>query len=472
MDLVVIGKLFAILLLVAGNAYFVGSEVAITAARRSRIKQLADMGDSRAKVIKLLHDEPTRFYAVTQIGITMVSMGLGYVGMDTIKDLVNPAVMAMFAMFGDSESLAGIAKGFSLFIAFAVISFLHVVGGELAPKVLAYHKSIPVALSIGKSINFLYVSMIPIIWVMNQASNLLLILFGQGDIVGKGDGHGDSGAMSKDEISLVVSASVSAKSIDMDQGRMLMGCFELDDMTAEQAMVPKPDVHGLPSDATYAEALSYFVSTNHRRYPVFDAKKQDKVVGVMPIKKLVHIIEQSKDNLAELMTKHISSGMRDDPFIIPNGTPLSQVLKDFKVNRRQFGVVVDEYGTMIGVLTPENIVAHLVGEYRDEFSPVSKNITKLQGSQWEINGGVRVADLEMLLEFPFPTSVSYVTLSGLMFHKIGRVPEVGDVVQLDNGRLQILEISEMRITKVLFQILAVDEKGKWHLADQDSAPEA
>ncbi|MGN7613344.1 hemolysin family protein [Magnetococcales bacterium HHB-1] len=465
MDLELLGKLVAILALVAGNAFFVGSEVAITAARRSKIKQLADMGNAKAKYVKLLHDEPTRFYAVTQIGITLVSLGLGAIGMDTIADLTDPMFVSLFGLFGEGDSVIRAAEIVSWTVAFLFISFLHVVGGELAPKVLAYHKSIQMSMAVGYIINAMYIVMIPVIWVMNHASNTLLIFCGQGDIVGGSDGHGDSSAISGDEIGLIIAASASSGTIDKDQARMLTGVFDLDEENAEAAMVPKTDVHGLQKTATVSDALSYFATTNHRRYPVFDG---DKIVGVVPIKRLIHVLEHAKSDVQSILSESVTKIMREDPFFIPSATKLSQVMKDLRTNRRQFGVVVDEYGQMIGVLTPENILSRLVGEYHDEFAPVSRNINKLKGSQWEIRAGVRVADLELLLDFPFPTDPSYITLAGLMFSKIGRVPEVGDVVELDNGRLQILEIDNLRITKVLFQIMAVDKKGNWNLSDQNS----
>ena len=468
MEFIIILKLVAILVLVVGNAFFVGSEVAITAARRSRIKQLADMGNSRAKVVKLLHDEPTRFYAVTQIGITLVSMALGYIGMDTITVVIKPGVESLFALAGDGDSLVKMAGYTAWTISFMVVSFLHVVGGELAPKVLAYHKSEQMSLALGGTVNFLYVVMVPIIYVMNSASNWLLILLGHGDIVGdSAEGHGhSSSAMSQAELVMCVNASATEKTINKDQGRMLNGVFSLDEETAQMAMVPKPDVHGLQEDSTLGDALTYFSSTNHRRYPVF---RENKVVGVVAIKKLINLIEQSKDNATGLMSMPLKDVMRDDPFIVPASNTLSQVLRDLRANRRQFGIVVDEYGSMIGAITPENILSRLVGEYHDEFTVVGdSNVTKLKGSQWELKGGMRVADLEMLLNFPFPQEAGYVTVGGLVFKKIGKVPEVGDVIDLDGGRLQILEIDSLRITKVLFQDVAVKSDGSVGLAEEDS----
>lgn len=468
MDILLFGKMVAIFFLIAGNAFFVGSEVAITAARRSRIKQLADMGNKKAQIVKLLHDEPTRFYAVTQIGITLVSMALGYIGMDAFKELMSPGFESLLTLFIAPEAAAKWGGIAGLVMGFIIVSFLHVVGGELAPKVLAYHKAEAMSCALGWIINLLYIAWIPVIWVMNHASNYLLIACGQGDIVhssGSG-GHGhDSSSMSMDELDMVVNASTSSGSIDKNQGRMLAGVIDLNEGTVEEAMVPKPDVLGISNMTTIGDTLDLFVSRSHHAYPVFDG---DKVVGSILTKTLLSHIQKNKENLSAFLSQPISTIMRLDPFIFPHGITLNQAWKDFRTHNRQLGIVVDEHGSLTGILTPADIIFRLVGDYPEELSTRSKNIFKLKGSQWEIRGSTRLADLELLLNFPFPRKAGYVTIAGLLFNKLGHTPEVGDVVQIENGRLQILEIQDLRIVKVLFQIMALNEKKSWKLSDEDS----
>jgi putative hemolysin len=469
MDLVLFGQLIAILLLVVGNAFFVGSEVAITAARRSRIKQMADMGDERAKIVQLLHDEPTRFYAVTQIGITLVSMALGYIGMDAFKILLTPGLEALYGLFLSPESITSWASVTGLVLGFIIISFLHVVGGELAPKVLAYHKSIPLSCGLGGIINWLYKIWTPIIWIMNHASNWLLIVCGQGDIVEESGGHGhDHSAMTADELAMVVNASAASGIIDKDQGRMLLGVFELAEETVESVMIPATVVNSFPIQATFREALHIFSLSNHRRYPVLDG---NRVAGIVPMKKMMNSLDRNCDKMDSLLVRPITDFMETDPFIVPNSTPLDKAHKDFKVNSRQLGIVVDEHGATLGLLTPDNVVQRIGGEYLDEFDTDEDNMLKLQGSQWELDGMLRVSDLELSLDFPFPRGPGYFSLGGLVFDRMERVPEVGDIVDIENGRIQILEIEDMRVSRVLFQIRKVDEAGNWTLVDENSPPQ-
>ncbi|MBF0621289.1 MAG: HlyC/CorC family transporter [Magnetococcales bacterium] len=442
MEFVIVGKLVAILFLVAGNAFFVGSEIAITAARRSRIIQLADMGNGRAKAVQKLHEEPTRFYAVTQIGITLVSMALGAIGMSTLSVLFDPMFEAVFPATPEMLEWAHIA---SWTLAFLVISFLHIVAGELAPKVLAYHKSEQLSIGVGWLINILYITWIPIIWLMNHASNYLLIACGQGDIVGHGDGHGDSSSITLDELTMVVTASTADGSIKPDQGRMLQGVFDLEETSASEAMVSRAEMHSLRASQTVEEAMDFFARTNHLRYPVF-ADEEEKVVGVLVIKKLIHLFNEIGDDPAPLLAKTVADVMRKTPMIVGKDDKLSSVLAELRKQRRQIAVVTGENDEALGVVTPDNIMSRLIGEYQDEFAPSLDNVRKLQGSEWEISGGVRLSDLQDYLKIDLPADPSYKSLSGLVFHRLGRNPQAGDEVFLDNSvRIQVVEDQGLNI---------------------------
>ena len=217
-----------IFLFVAGNAFFVGSEIAISSARRSRIKQMADMGNKAAKTVEMLHNEPERFYSVTQVGITLVSLGLGAFGMETISTLTDPSFVALFALFGDSQAIQTAAHTTSYAFAFVVISFLHVVAGELAPKVLAFHKAEAISMAVGWLVNWMYIIFKPLIYFMKLASNGLLWIFGQRDLAHGGDSHF---TMSVEEIRMVLSASEKDGVLAPEETQMIRGVFNLDEHT-------------------------------------------------------------------------------------------------------------------------------------------------------------------------------------------------------------------------------------------------
>ena len=465
MDTVLFLKLTAIILLVIGNAFFVGSEIALTSARRSRIKQLADMGNKSAKLVQLLHNEPERFYSVTQIGITMVSMGLGAIGIVTMQHLVDPLFEAASHWFGESHAVVDVAHTAAYLFGFAFISFLHVVGGELAPKVLAFHKAEPLSLNVAWTINTLYRAFSSVIWVMNKSSNGLLWLFGQRDLAG---GHSGHFSMSEDEIRTILSASEREGVLNAEETKMIRGVFDLDEHRVRDAMIPRTDISAISKGATVADALKLFNEGHHARYPVYEGNL-DNMVGVVAIKELLSTVAEAGVGSAT-SEMPISEVMRP-AYIIPESKSLSALLKDFKRTRQQMAIVLDEYGGTAGVITLEDILEEIVGEYADEFTPHQyRYIKKLSGSQYVIDAGIRVSELEPLVNFPFPEG-DFVTLGGLVYHELGRIPKVGDRVELQSGRLEVMEMDKHRITKVLFQDLAVDAAtGETQLAESESPP--
>ncbi len=467
MDWILIGKLFLILLLIIGNAFFVGSEIALTSARRSRIKQLASTGNKSAKIVQVLHNEPERFYSVTQIGITLVSLGLGAIGIITLTQILDPGIEKAFALFGDSNELMGWAHTFSYFVAFIIISFLHVVGGELAPKVLAFHKAEPMSLSVARIINGLHALMRPLIWIMNRSSAGLLWLFGQRDLAAQGEGHF---SMTGEEIRTILSASEQEGALDPQLTMMLRGVFDLDDHTARDAMIPRTEVEALEHTDTVADVLDLYKEELRERYPVYETTV-DNIIGIVSMKQLLNRLataesQESSANIASLPVNEVMM----PPYFVPDTMPLSTLLKDFTSNRRQMAVVLDEYGGTEGIITLEDILEEIVGDYEDEFTPRHRHIKKEDQHHYIINGGVRVTELEPKLDFPFPTG-DYVTLGGLINHRLGRISEVGDVVELEGARLKVLEMDNHRITKVLFEYLTTpDLDQEFEDLAQDQSP--
>lgn len=469
MDLELWGKLLVILLLVAGNAFFVGSEIAITSARRSRIKQLADMGNKSARTVQLLHEEPERFYSVTQIGITLVSLGLGAIGMDTISKLMDPMFEAGFALFSGGKDMIDMAHVTSFAAAFVIISFLHVVAGELAPKVLAFHKAEAMSMGVGWLINGMYVSFKWVVWIMNKSSDGLLWVCGQRNL--GGGGHEGHFSMSEEEIRMILSASEREGMLNPEETKMIRGVFNLDEQSVRSAMVPRTDILALSQDATLTEALQFFKEEPHARFPVYDGNL-DKIKGVVAMKELLSVIAESQDVASD--SQRPVGEFVHPAYIVPNSKPLSELLKEFKKSRQQMAVVIDEYGGTEGIITLEDILEEIVGEYADEFTAQqSRRVKKLAGSQWMIDASVRVADLEPVVNYPFPLDEDYITLGGLMYKLLGRVPLVGDRVDLTAvDYLEVVEMDGHRITKVLFSDGKLDDKGKVVLAQEAQGTES
>ncbi|MCP4877773.1 MAG: HlyC/CorC family transporter [Gammaproteobacteria bacterium] len=447
MDWVLIGKLFLILFLIAGNAFFVGSEIALTSARRSRINQLAGSGSQSARIVQLLHDQPERFYSVTQIGITLVSLGLGAIGIVTLNQIVFPGFQLAFGLFGESEKVLQLTQTFSYIFAFIIISYLHVVVGELAPKVLAFHKAEALSLSVARIINWLHTILRPLIWLMNHSSNGLLWLIGQRELTGNGEPHF---SITGEEIRTILSASEQEGVLDPQLTMMLRGVFNLDEHTARDAMIPRTEVEAIPHTAVVADVLTLFKEELRERYPVYETT-MDNIIGIVSVKQLLNSMAAAEK--PELIVETLAHPVADvmmPAYYIPDTMPLRALLMDFTSNRRQIAIVLDEYGGTEGLITLEDILEEIVGDYEDEFSPRHRHIKREDLQRYKISAGVRVTELEHKLNYPFPTG-DYVTLGGFINHRLGRIADIGDRIQLEGACLEVLKMDRHQIVKVLFE---------------------
>lgn len=455
-----------IFLFVAGNAFFVGSEIAISSARRSRIKQMADMGNKAAKTVEMLHNEPERFYSVTQVGITLVSLGLGAFGMETISTLTDASFVALFAIFGDSHAIQTAAHTASYAFAFVVISFLHVVAGELAPKVLAFHKAEAIAMAVGWVINLMYIILKPLIFIMKLSSNALLWVFGQRDLAHGAESHF---TMSVEEIRMVLSASEKDGVLAPEETQMIRGVFNLDEHNVYEAMVPRTEIVALSKDATLSDALRLFQDMPHARFPVYD-QTIDRITGIVSIKELLTVMAEHTCTMLDKVSQQPVGEFAKKPLVVPYTKTLSEMLKAFKKGRQQIAIVIDEYGGTEGLISLEDILEEIVGEYDDEFTQTAgRRVKKLEGSQYEIDASMRVSDLEPIIHYPFPEDADYTTLAGLIYKVLGHVPQVGEAVDIHSARLVVLEMDHHRITKVRFEDIALDDAGQVSLSESQSA---
>jgi CBS domain containing-hemolysin-like protein len=444
MDPLTLAKLVGIVLLITGNAFFVGSEIALTSARRSRIRHLAEQGNKKAGVVQVLHAEPERFYSVTQIGITLMSLALGAIGISTFTTILKPSitfVVGHLSIFVPPARTHTVAITTAHIIAFLFISALHVVGGELAPKVYAFHRPVRSSLAVARTVNLLYRLLYPAIWLLNHASNGLLRLFGQRDLVGPKGGHL---SISEEELRTILAASASEGILDSAETAMIQGVFDLDAHTVREVMVPRTKVVGLSKGMTIRAFLKIFRQERHHRYPVYDSN-MDNIVGVLTIKELLKSFDPEAG--AEEIERSISEIMLP-PYLVPESKPLSTLLAEFKTKRQQMAIVIDEYGGTAGLVTLEDILEEIVGEYEDEFSP-SPGFIKTKGKDGKtlIDPGIRLDDLGKMIECSFPEG-EYNTLAGFIYHHLGRVPELGDSIKLPKCKIAVERMDGHRITLV------------------------
>jgi CBS domain containing-hemolysin-like protein len=447
MDALVLAKLAGIILLIMGNAFFVGSEIALTSARRSRIRQLALEGNSSAKIVQVLHTEPERFYSVTQIGITLMSLALGAIGISTLTTVLDPVidfVVVHLSILVPPTSAHHVAHTTAQIVAFIFISALHIVGGELAPKVYAFHRPVKLSLTVARTINFLYRVLYSSIWFLNHAANGLLRLFGQRDPAGPRGGHF---SISEEELRIILSASESEGVLAPEETAMIRGVFDLEEHRVEEIMVPRTRIVAIPHQATVQEALEIFRSEKHHRYPVVDTSI-DNIVGMLPIKELLNCYnpegqpEEAKRPIREIMLS---------PYLVPATMPVSVLLKEFKARRKQMAIVIDEFGGTAGLITLEDVLEEIVGEYEDEFSTSPVLITN-EGKQGKllIDASIRLDVLQEKIDYSFPPG-EYMTLAGFIYSHLRRVPKPGDKVELPGCRFVVEGMDGHLITRVSFE---------------------
>jgi CBS domain containing-hemolysin-like protein len=448
MEMIVILKLVAIVFLIVGNAFFVGTEIALTSARRSNIQHLADSGNKRAKVVQSLHAEPERFYSVTQIGITLMSLALGAIGVVTITTVSEPAIdytathLSSIIPPGSAHRLAHTT---AQVFAFIFISTLHIVGGELAPKVYAFHKPEILSLAVARPVQVIHWILFPFIWFLNHAANGLLRLFGQKDLTGPGGGHF---SISEEELRTILVSSETHGVLNATKSAMLRGVFDMEERLAREIMVPRLRIIGIPKEATLNDAMNVFRQERHHRYPVYD-KTIDRIIGVLSIKELLNNVnfdalpEESNTTVADIMLPVL---------IIPGTNSLAAVLQEFKTNRQQMALLIDEYGGTIGMITLEDILEEIVGEYEDEYSPQRMVQPEGIGGRFMINAQSPLTDLRNHIDLEIPPG-DYTTLAGFVLDRLSRFPDVGDEIEIAGYKLKVEALDRHRITRVSAQPL-------------------
>jgi CBS domain containing-hemolysin-like protein len=458
MDVLISAKVAAIFLLILGNAFFVASEIALTSARRSRIAQLASEGDGSARIVQLLHANPERFYSVTQIGITLMSLALGAIGIVTFTEILDPPVvrgLSHLAFLSPEMDSERVAHTTAQVLAFMLVSMLHIVGGELAPKVYAFHRPEALSLSVARLIDLLYRLFRWFIWLLNHMSNGLLRLFGQRDLTGPGGGHF---SISEEELRTILVASESAGVLGAAETAMIRGVFDLEKHTAGEVMTPRNLVVGIPVEATIDQALDIFRTDRHHRYPVYEGSI-DRVVGILSIKELLNHID-------------LSHGAADGPrpikdlmlpaYQIPETMTLKTLLKEFRAKRQQMATVIDEFGGNAGLVTLEDVLEEIVGEFEDEYSPRAKSLrVRRHGDHLLIDPRIRIDEFTEAVGAQIPPG-DYTTLSGFIYQRLERIPVPKDRIVLPECVLTVDQLDGPRIVQISCTLTKHADRNETH----------
>ena len=428
MDAELFLKLAAVAALVAANAFFVAVEFALVSARRSRVKELVENGDRLARIVQKAQEDIDLSVSGAQLGITLASLGLGWIGEVTIADTLERAFVGLP---GPWSAIA--THTTAVIIAFSLITFLHVVLGEQVPKMVAIIRPVRLARLTAPALNVFNLLTRPGIWLINSSSNLVLRLLGMPQV----DAH--HLVHSPEEIQILLQDSLRQGAVEQDEEAMIHGVFELTHTVAREVMTPRPDIQAVPADATLEEVLGVAARTGHSRFPVFE-ESIDKIVGVLIVKDLLRWFQ-----------KEDRSGFRavDEsrpPFFVPDSKHVDDLLAEMRRQQVHMAVVVDEFGGTDGIVTLEDLLEEIVGDIYDEHDLAEQpDIAVKPGGRVEVDGGMSLSDLVEELDVPL-LDEEYDTVAGYVIGTLGRIPEEGERVKLGEAELEVREVADRRIT--------------------------
>jgi CBS domain containing-hemolysin-like protein len=414
--------------LVLANAFFVAAEFALVSVRRTRVEELVAQGNYGARWVQRAIHDPDRFIAATQLGITLASLGLGWVGEPALSHLLEPIV----ALFPDSIS-PSVSHSLSAGLAFAIITFLHVVIGELSPKSIALQNPERTALIVAQPTVWTAWLFKPAIWLLNGAGNALLRLFGLQPAPAHQMVH------SVEELKMIVSASAEGGVVAPDEEDMLQAVFAFGDMLVRQVMVPRTEMVAIPVDAPLDEIIGLALSQPFTRFPVFEGDL-DQILG------MIHLRDVMRACQAERSTAATARGLMREVIFIPETAKVSTLLRRFRARQHHLAIVHDEYGGTAGMVTLADLLEEIVGEVQDEFA-TGPGIQTLPDGSSLIEGLTLIDEVnehfDLVLDDPH-----YDTIAGFVLGRLGRMARVGDTLETDGVRLRVEALDGRRIARL------------------------
>src|SRR6201991_808870 len=428
--------LVLLLLLIAVNGCFVAAEFAIVRSRRSRLEQMRGEGVRRAARALDQIDNVDQYVATSQVGITLASLGIGFLGEPALAELLEP-------IFGGVFSHA-VALAISIAFAFIIVTFLHVILGEQSPKMLAIARAEPVLLRIARPLRFFRSALHPLIIATNAPANWVARVFF------KVDPNEVAEETSPEELRLLISRGAQRGRLDPGEAGMLGGVFHLHEQEAREVMTPIPAVVTVDSSETVEAALRRCVTSGHTRLVVIEDGNADRVRGIAHNNSLARLyMSEGPDASVEPVIR--------DALIVPETRPLDDLLHDLQVQRTSLSVVVDEYGRTGGIVTVEDILEEVVGEIEDETDPRAAAVRRLTNGDWFVRGHVSLGDLsDAGIELPVDTD-AYNSVGGYVFGELGRLPKRGDSLRANGYTIRVESVRENRVEAVRISGTASDD---------------
>lgn len=422
-----IGNIALTLFFVLLNGFFVAAEFALVKVRSSQIELRARDGNIFAGIAKGLIEHLDAYLSACQLGITLASLALGWIG--------EPVVAAIVA---DVVALAGIQLDVatlhmvSIAVAFTIITAMHIVIGEMAPKTLAIQRSEAVTLAIALPMRAFYIVFRPVILGLNWMSNTMLRLIGIAPAT-------EHEVHSPEELRYLIAQSGEQGALEISERELIENVFDFTETTADQVMIPRSKILALDLSDPIDALLEQVMEEGYSRLPVYDGSI-DRIVGIVYAKDLLTLMHH-KDLILVQDILHPAYFVQED-------VKIKRLLRDMQAKRVHMAIVLDEFGGTAGLITMENILEELVGTIQDEYDEEAPLASQTTRDVWEFDAGIHIDDLNELLPKPLPSSDDYETLGGMITHVSGRIPSVGDGILLDDYTAMILAGSERRVERV------------------------
>jgi len=429
----IIMKLLLVLLLIAMNGFFVAAEFCCVRIRPSRLETLISEGSRQAKYAKYLTDHLNDALSVTQLGITLASLGLGWIGEPAVAELILPVTR----WFGLDDV---IGHTLSLTIAFALITGGHIILGELTPKTLALQRYEGIMLSIALPLVIIERLTYPIVWLMNESANLVAKYLLGVNV----DGETDADAHSEEEIRLLMEESRRQGLVDKTEADFVDNVFDFADLNTREIMVPRTDMVCIYLEDSMEETMKTIVEGRFTRYPICREDK-DHIIGFLHVKDLLHHFHEyphQRLNLRRLARKAL---------VVPESMDVSVLLKTMQRSHSQLAIVVDEFGGTAGLVTIEDIVEEIVGDIQDEFDEERPTAEARGGLVYSVDAKMLLEELEDILELDIEDD-DVDTVGGWLYDQIGGTPRVGMMASAHGATLFVEEVDGARITRVLIQL--------------------
>lgn len=419
--------IFITCLLVFFNAFFVAAEFAIVKVRASQLEGKVKEGNRSAILSKHIVSHLDGYLAATQLGITLASLGLGWIGEPVVSKIIIK-IMHFFGMDINPE----LAHNIALPVAFALITILHIVFGELAPKSLAIQRSQKTTLIIAYPLHFFFILFRPFVWVLNGIANLLLKAISISPV------HG-SDIHSSEELQYLVKQGQKSGEIDDAEYKIIRNAFEFSEQTAKQIMVPRTQVFAIDINDFNEATIDRILEESYSRIPCYD-KSIDTIVGVVYLKDLL-IATRKKEavNIRNIMRSML---------VVPDTKSIGQLLNEFQIKHQQMALVVDEYGGTEGIITMEDILEELVGEIQDEYDNEISLVEKVGDKMYNVVASAPIADINELLPHPIEKDEQYETLAGFLILNFGKIPSIKEKIIIGNYEYLILKRNKSSVTLV------------------------